>query len=155
MANPNRDRIVDSLLATIRAVNGASPYTTSVAHAERRQRAVGDIPTQWMPYVGVVEGSEEYEGRLGLYKVRFPVELLIQVVGAGEDNARQRVNDVWDDIYHALNNVVAPNPDGYTRGGAAYDTVIVGTEPVEIINRDIARLSVRLECLYTRNFQNN
>lgn len=145
MANPNRDTVIDNLITAIQGINGSSPYTTTVAHVQRKHMTSTDIPVQHMPFVGIEESDEEYEGiRFHHYKVRFQVDLLIQVVSDGEAAARQLLNDVYDDVFHAINV-------DYTRGNQAYETKVTATSPTEIVNRNIAQMHVLLEILYVRN----
>lgn len=147
MARPNMDIAMEHLLATLNGIKGQAPYLTSVEKVEQKHREAHQIGVHELPYVGARESDEVFEGYMGMYKCRFPVEILMQVVGDDETQAKHRCNLLYNDIIHALNV-------DYTRGGSGYETVMIQGAPTELFDRTKARKVLLVEVWYTRNFTN-
>lgn len=126
MANSDRELVITNLVSVLGGINGAAPYTTIVARVEQLDRSESEVNLgDESPWIGVIENDDEYSDLPGrTYYVVMNIDLKLVTAGDGWESARVNVNDLADDVFHAIH--LDPS-----RGGNAHWTRVVRLSPVK------------------------
>lgn len=150
MANSDRELIITNLVSVLNAINGSAPYTTNPT-VEQLDRSESEINADQLPWIGVIEQGDEYSDLPGLtYYTVMNIDLKLITAANSFDNARVAVNDLYDDVFHAIHLDPA-------RGGNAHWTRVVRVSPVRRVAgaANIASMTLHTQVRFLRNITVN
>ena len=104
MATPTRELIVTNIVSTLEGITVAGGYKSTVSTVEVLAKSWLQVSQGIRPWVGVVPGITKYE-HLPNRRVRseFHIDLIVNVASGTHEEKRERLCDLEDDIWAALN----------------------------------------------------
>jgi hypothetical protein len=130
MAQPQRQLIIDNVETTLAAISTGGGFRTDVFRVERLIRLYDDVGDEIRPWIGFIVGRERFEYQPGKrMRVTIPCQLLAYVKKGTQAEREDRLNEIHDDIFVALNA-------DQTRGGNAVMTTVREDETDEGIGEE-------------------
>ena len=144
MATPSRKLIVDNIKTTLESITTGNGYKSDITTVQILAKSWLQVSQVIRPWLGIVPQETNYEYLPnGIIRSVFMLHIIGHVANGTPEEKRERLNDLIDDLFAALNVDT-------TRNGNAVMTTVVKSETDEGDPESDGTLVMQIDVVFMR-----